>query len=309
MKKLHQLKLKFLGVRGSRPLHEKDFLKTGGNSTCIQITGLDSAQIFIDCGTGLANHFNKIKETPNNKHPSNKYHILITHTHWDHIISIPYLSILFDPKASIVFYSATGSNGNFLELFERLFQFGHAGVQRDQVKATIRFKDVTPGVPFLIENKVRVESFQVNHPAVTLGYKLSYKDASFAVITDSAPFTNKNYLGDGMKELAKQLGDSHFQANYLLNLTRFVRGVDFLVYDTHFNDLNSKPDWGHSTPRVAIEICKLAQVKQLLMFHHAPEDNDSNIEKKLNDALGLAQGETVKINNAIEEDVWIVKSA
>lgn len=299
------LRIQFHGVRGSRPTHHVGLLQTGGNSTCIEIkTGFDF-QLFIDCGSGLLHR----KSTPQTQAGSKRYHILITHTHWDHILGIPFFAPLFDPEATITFYASNGSNGTFPELFKRLFTPGHLPYPAKALQAKIQFVTIVPDVPFLVDGHVRVDSIQTNHTAVTLGFKITCGSSSVAVVTDTAPLYPDNLLGDGMLERAEVIGTNAFLTEYQNKMKEFLSGISTLVCDTHFNNQNIKPDWGHSTPDLAIDLCIAGGVPRLLMFHHAPEDLDKQVQEKVRAIATRASQAGVLVDNAREGDEWILKSA
>jgi phosphoribosyl 1,2-cyclic phosphodiesterase len=305
MRALKPLSIKFHGVRGSRPVHRVDSLKTGGNSTCIEIVTRDDFRIFVDGGTGLANAFVKAPSLPKVK----KFHIMITHTHWDHVLGLIGFEPLFDESAEITFYASHGSNGRFENLFKTIFSFGHSGLSRDPVKAKVVFIEVKPDVPFVVEDSIRVEGLQVNHQAVTLGYKFSRDQSSCAVVTDMAPIAGNNLLGDGMAEEAAKTTFEDFQSAHHTKLIHFLSNVNTLILDTHFNEENMKPSWGHQTPEIALSLCEEANVKQLFMFHHAPEDDDLEVDKKLQKLKHRAVAAGIKLHNAVEENEWPLKSA
>ena len=50
--KTNDFKVKFWGVRGSHPVVNKNFLKYGGNTACVEIVA-GKHTIIIDCGTGM----------------------------------------------------------------------------------------------------------------------------------------------------------------------------------------------------------------------------------------------------------------
>ena len=52
MKKIEDFKVKFWGVRGSYPVANKDFLKYGGNTACVEVT-VGGHRIILDGGTGI----------------------------------------------------------------------------------------------------------------------------------------------------------------------------------------------------------------------------------------------------------------
>jgi phosphoribosyl 1,2-cyclic phosphodiesterase len=277
----------------------------GGNSTCLEIdTGLDLTLV-IDGGTGLQHLSGQLADHPKHK----KIHILITHTHWDHVLFLPFLKQLTNPLCDIHFHAPDIDGRPFSELFEMQFAHGRLPIPRPAIKAHLTFHQVVPGQDFLIEGKIKIDTFQVNHQHTTLGYKISYGESSVAVITDAAVATNGNHLGKGMPERAKEIGKEAFEKEYDDGLINFLRGVHSLVFDTHFNAKNVKPDWGHATPEIAIDICARAGIKRLFMFHHAPEDNDSNVALKQMRARDIALTFGIEVINAREEDQWPLISA
>ena len=50
--KKNDFKVKFWGVRGSYPIANKDFLKYGGNTSCVEVTA-GNHRIILDGGTGI----------------------------------------------------------------------------------------------------------------------------------------------------------------------------------------------------------------------------------------------------------------
>ena len=52
MKNKNDFKVKFWGVRGSYPVVNKDFLKYGGNTSCVEVIA-GNHRIILDGGTGI----------------------------------------------------------------------------------------------------------------------------------------------------------------------------------------------------------------------------------------------------------------
>src|SRR5205085_10864684 len=66
-------------------------------------------------------------------------------------------------------------------------------------------------------------------------------------------------------------------------LLRLCEGADVFIYDTQFTpeEYRAKPHSGHSCPEDAIEIARAAGSKSLVLFHHAPERTDDQIDALL----------------------------
>ena len=63
-------------------------------------------------------------------------------------------------------------------------------------------------------------------------------------------------------------------------VVRLCEGADLVIYDTMFTpeDYQRMPHYGHSRPADAVGVCREAGVRQLALFHHAPERTDNEID-------------------------------
>lgn len=294
------MRLKLLGVRGSRPTHKRGLLGYGGNSTAFEfkVDGADF-HLFVDGGSGLVQRGHELVSTSKNT----KYHFLVTHTHWDHILGYPMFKPMYDAKNAMVFYASNTTRSNFNDLFFGLQRRANLPIPASELKASVRFEPATPGKTITIEDLVKVETFQLNHQGVTLGYKITYGKYSGAIITDNAPIDGGNYLGEGMAERASA-DKAAFERQFNAGLIEFLRGVHTVVFDTHFTEQGLKPDWGHSTPPRALQFCKAAGVRRLVLFHHAPEDLDSAVDDKVQSIFHDACHSGIEVEAAREGDEW-----
>jgi len=294
------MKLRLLGVRGSRPTHKRHLLGYGGNSTSFELV-LDDEKfhLFIDGGSGLAARGHALGESPK----KSRFHVLVTHTRWDRILGFPFFQPLYNPKNSISFYASNTTRSTFKELFFGLQRRGNLPVPVGRLKAKVAFNSVGPGEPFTLENKVKVDTFQLNHQGVTLAYRLTYGNDSCAIVTDNAPIERGNYLGEGMREAAAGR-EEEFEKEFNEGLVRFLAGAHTVVFDTHFREANLKPDWGHSTPARALAFCRDAGVSRLILSHHAPEDSDEQVDDKLQSVFHDACHGGIEVEAAREGDLW-----
>lgn len=296
------MKLRFLGVRGSRPTHKRSLLSYGGNSTSMEFRFDDEPfYLFLDGGSGLARRGNELGEKPEHT----KFYFLVTHTHWDHILGYPFFRPIYNAKNKFQFFASNTTRSTFNDLFFGLQRINNLPVPVKELKAKLAFNTIMPGVPFTIEKKVKVDTYQLNHQGVTLGYKVTYGKHSAAVITDNAPIENGNYLGENMptKNAPEEIKRA-FEAKFVQGLIAFLKGVHTVVFDTHFTEQNLKADWGHSTPQRALAICAAAGVKRLILFHHAPEDMDEQVHDKLQSVFREAGQAGVLVEAAREGDEW-----
>ena len=294
------MRLKLLGVRGSRPTHRRDLLGYGGNSTAIEFTfATENFYLFLDGGSGLALRGHELGQTP--PHPD--FHFLVTHTHWDHILGYPFFRPIYDTNSRLTFYASNTTRSSFHELFFGLQRAGNLPVPLSQLKARLNFETIVPGVPFTIRERVQVDTIQLNHQGVTLGYKVRHGQDSVAIITDHAPMVRGNYLGEGMSERAAA-DPARFEQEFTAGLVNFLKGTHTVVFDTHFTESNLKVDWGHSTPERALALCEAAGVKRLLLFHHAPEESDKEVDDKVQSVFHRASHFGIEVEAAKEGDEW-----
>src|SRR5437762_9926041 len=95
--------IRFWGTRGSIATPGQGTAKYGGNTSCTEVRTDDGTLIILDCGTGARElGLRLLKERPV------KAHILITHTHWDHIQGFPFFTPAFLPDSEITVYAPTG---------------------------------------------------------------------------------------------------------------------------------------------------------------------------------------------------------
>ena len=64
---------------------------------------------FLDGGSGLAHRGHELGESPARK----RFHFLVTHTHWDHILGYPFFKPLYDPSNQLVFYASKTERAQF----------------------------------------------------------------------------------------------------------------------------------------------------------------------------------------------------
>ena len=102
--------VRFWGTRGSLAKPGASTLRYGGNTSCVEVRAGDGTRIVLDCGTGAHGLGQALLAAP----PPANGHLLITHTHWDHIQGFPFFAPLFVPGNSWDIY-APGKLGQKLE--------------------------------------------------------------------------------------------------------------------------------------------------------------------------------------------------
>ena len=98
------MRVKFWGTRGTRPTPGRRTLRYGGNTTCIEVRDKESNLLIIDSGSGIAELGNAFSPTE-----PLQAHLLITHTHLDHIQGFPFFLPAFVPGTHLTIVGPAGS--------------------------------------------------------------------------------------------------------------------------------------------------------------------------------------------------------
>ena len=139
-------KLKFWGVRGSIACPSAKYVSIGGNTSCVEVA-VGGERIILDCGTGVRNlgHWLLRKNLQ-------RAHLLLSHTHWDHINGFPFFSPVFRPglhfniMAGHLFDKDLGIREVMAGQMNRPF----FPVPLDELKATLDFQDFVAGLNQLV---------------------------------------------------------------------------------------------------------------------------------------------------------------
>lgn len=297
--------VRFWGVRGSIPVPGPQTNHYGGNTSCVEVRPKDGPQIIIDAGTGIRRLGKEMMQTAFGEGKGNA-HLLISHTHWDHIQGLPFFAPLYQGGNRFFVYARQRDDTHLRAVFASQTEDPYFPVPFNAVKADVSFRELVEGARFEL-GEVKVSCTRLNHPWIAMAYRLDCDGASVVYATDTAPFTDillehefiatPPRLGEPMNPV-----DAAKLRAMRDNLVVLCRGADYLIYDTQFTpeEYRAKPHWGHSTPSDAIEIALAAKVKTLALFHHAPERTDEQIDAILQRARSTTDGTGLGIVAASE---------
>ncbi len=265
------MRVRFWGTRGSIATPGPGTVRFGGNTSCVGVTTNAGAHFIFDCGTGarqlgvelMANAPKPISAT-----------ILLSHTHWDHIQGFPFFAPLFVPGNRITICGPEGSGHTLREVLSGQMEFTYFPVDIDQLPATITFRELGEGTHEI--DGTRVIAQYLNHPAMTLGYRIEADDAAVMYLSDHEPFSET--LGHGSDaprhaEAIVHVGDRRH--------ARFMKGADLVIHDAQYTpqEYPAKKNWGHSTYEYAVGMAAAAGVRQLVLTHHDPMHDDTFVEE------------------------------
>lgn len=255
------LTVKFWGVRGEVPTPGSDMLQYGGNTACVELR-VGQQRLIFDGGTGLrVLGKSLLQEMPV------QAHLFFTHTHWDRIQGFPFFQPAYLEGNCFEIYGAVAQNGASIKqrLSDQMLR-PNFPVPLQMMRSELRFHDISPGQVLPIQKDIQVESLFINRATGALGYRTTWKDCAIVYATDI------------------ELESDHFEQG----LRFLAQDADLLIFDVAGSDYAILPqEFGEN--RIAdgvikkqlklwergIQIALAARVKQIILFHYSPADDDT----------------------------------
>jgi phosphoribosyl 1,2-cyclic phosphodiesterase len=183
----------------------------------------------------------------------------LSHTHWDHIQGFPFFKPAYDPRRHFtIAISGKGRKATNLEsIFATQMQREYFPVSLSEMGASLTFwqPDTTA---FTTPGGIIIQTSRHNHPGNAYGYRVTEGATTVVYCTDVEH-------GNGIDP----------------NVVNLARNADLLIHDAQYTpeELKGKKGWGHSSWEQAIEVALQAKAKQLALFHHDPEHDDTFLAK------------------------------
>lgn len=287
------MQITFWGVRGSYPVPGAATVRYGGQTSCVEVRSAAGDCVIVDAGTGMRQLGNKLVREGGGA--PGLYHVLLSHVHWDHIQGLPFFSPAYIPGTRISVYALLTAANELDQVIGGITRHEFFPMPLEAVPAQFDFHQVEPGVDFVI-GAFHVTPIALNHPFGSVGYRIDGDGSSVAYVADTAPFDqvlHKQHFLSGPEPLSED--DKLALASMREALIARLRGVDTVIYDTHFlpEEYARFPHYGHSTPDQALEICQEAGCKRLVLYHHAPAHTDEQMDQVA--AMYLAKGAAIGI--------------
>jgi len=228
-----------------------------GNTSCVEVQH-PGDPVILDAGSGIRPLGQRLMEGPCGQ-GKGTIHLLMNHTHWDHVNGFPFFAPAYVPGNRIIIY---GVHEKLRERFDIQQNPLHFPVPLSAMPAEMIFKNIKEGETYEVGD-LRFRTKCLVHPGESYAYRIEDDSGSFVYATDCE-----------YKNLGKPAMEPFLE---------FYRNADILIFDAQytFQEALLKEDWGHSSSLIGVDIAVQAGVKQLLMFHHDPAYDD----KKIGDLL------------------------
>jgi phosphoribosyl 1,2-cyclic phosphodiesterase len=247
--------VRFWGVRGTIACPSTSHIKYGGNTSCIEVMVGDRTIIF-DAGTGIRNLGTELM-----KRDVREAHLLMSHTHWDHINGFPFFVPAYDPNRSLHIMAghlADNDNGGIQDVLTAQMISPMFPVPLETMQAKLRFEDFKAGEKFKLYSDVNIKTAPLRHPNGATGYRIEHNGKSVCYITDT----------------------EHVPGEPDQKILELIEGSDLVIYDSTYTEEEfvTKVGWGHSTWNEGLALCQAANVKKFAIFHHEPDHDDNFVD-------------------------------
>jgi phosphoribosyl 1,2-cyclic phosphodiesterase len=222
----------------------------GGNSSCVSME-VNGERLIFDAGSGIRMLGQDLMDSEFGR-GQGKANIFFSHTHWDHIMGIPFF---------VPFYIKGNQftiNSPLLDIRDRI-----EGQQKSEY-FPIPFSIYDADIDFEVlanrtERKIgdlKVTWKSMYHPGQCYAYRVDCGGKSVVYATDA--------------EYKK------FGSGDLKPYVEFFKDADLLIFDSMytFSEGLEKEDWGHSSTFIGVDLAVKANVNQIAFFHHEPTYSD-----------------------------------
>jgi diguanylate cyclase (GGDEF)-like protein len=253
--------VRFWGTRGSIPTPGHRTAVYGGNTSCVELRTNDGTNLVLDCGTGIR----VLGLDMLRRQGPHRIHLLIGHTHWDHIQGFPFFTPAFLPGTELNIYGSVAFQRSLEDSLSGQMQYSYFPVKLQDLASRIHYTELEEG--FFRIGDILVETQYLNHTAPTIAYRISCDGATVAYVTDHEPFWNSrgpdfNHPGD-QRHIA------------------LLKGADLVIHDAQYTseEYRGKLGWGHSPAEYVTDITMAAGAARLALFHHDPTHDDDTIKR------------------------------
>lgn len=252
-----------LGARGSVPVSGENVRRYGGSTSCYMVEA-GGEYLVLDAGTGI------VKARVPGDGP---VHILLSHPHADHVIGLPMMPALTEKGREVHLWGEERGGRTVEEQLALLISPPLWPVTLAEYPADVRYH--TLSFPLRL-GRFEVDGMAACHPGGSTVLRVRACGKTLVYATDF----------------------EHTAENLPL-LAEFSREADLLLYDAQYTpeEYARRRGFGHSTAEAGMEIARLGRVRRLVLVHHDPRHDDSQMEalERLLGARYAREGEVIEL--------------
>ncbi len=238
---------KFWGTRGSCPVSGLEYSHFGGNTGCLEVR-YDQQLIIIDAGTGIRPLSYTLQD-------EKTVHLILSHTHWDHILGFPFFRPLYDKNMHLHIWAPRGEGKPCRELFQTMMSHEFFPISFDQIQAQLTFHTIQHMTPIEL-GPLQINFHRVHHPGETYSIQIQTPHELIGYTTDDEIVPGKT-------------------ASFI----EFHKDSDYFIHEAQYTEEEyaRKARWGHSCLNHVIQIVEQIRPSRWLVTHHDPEHTDQTL--------------------------------
>ncbi|WP_022668042.1 MBL fold metallo-hydrolase [Desulfospira joergensenii] len=263
--------IKCWGSRGSISVSGREYAEFGGDTTCLEVIAKTGEVIIIDAGTGIRRLGKSLV-----RRKASEYFMLLTHTHWDHILGISFFAPLLYKENRLVIQDRKFDGLSTRQVFENVMRPPFFPIKLTDFDADLYF-DPSLNQKFTI-GSIEVEAIPTSHSEDSMGYKFTEEGKSFVFLTDN------------------ELGYDHPQSQGAEAYVNFARGADILFHDAEYTqeEYKDKIGWGHSSVSDVLDLAVKAGVGQLGLIHLNQDRTDAQMKEMVRQSCRILENRARK---------------
>lgn len=276
-KSLERLSQRLPGLLDSLPIGVAGTY--GGNTSCVEVRTAAQQHVILDAGTGIRPCGVRMMGEEFG-HGQGRALILLSHTHFDHIVGWPFFVPAYIPGNHFDIWGPMHSllGKGLGEVFSGIMDYSFFPVYLNEMGGTLNFRDIGKG-SYRYE-QIEIEATPMHHPCLTLGFRLKFNGKVVVFQTDTEHYAPSE--DDPNSEFGEML--------YNKGAVELARDADVFICDAQYTpeeyepekfglDGQSKKGWGHSTYEHAVKRAHEAGAKRVVLYHHDPQHNDQFIDE------------------------------
>jgi phosphoribosyl 1,2-cyclic phosphodiesterase len=240
----------------------------------VEVRTRDDELFIIDAGTGIR----ELGLALMNEQPV-VAHILLSHTHWDHISGFPFFPPAFVPTNTLTIYAARNIDKRLEDVMAGQMEYTYFPVTLGDLPAELNYRELLEET-FAI-GSAHITTHYLNHTSICMGYRIESHGRSVAYVSDHEPYGLALFgadppaerIGRGLQDGVVHVGDRR--------LIEWIRGADLVIQDTQYTpeEYPKKIGWGHGSADYVTDVAILAGVRRLALYHHDPLHDDDSIDQ------------------------------
>jgi ribonuclease BN (tRNA processing enzyme) len=269
------------GARGSIPVSGKEYLKYGGDTTCLEIRTGEGRLIIVDAGTGIRRLGGDLISDG-----LFSYDMIFTHAHWDHLMGFPFFMPLYHPETTIRMLGCPFAQQFVETMLGKIMSTPNFPVDYADIKARVIY---TPECPHRLEiGSTVITPIPLSHSNQGNGYKFVENGKTFVFLTDN------------------ELDFHHDGGRSFQDYVEFASNADLLLHDAEYDETDylKTKGWGHSVYTTALSLAIKAGVKRFGLFHHNQWKTDSRIDQMVGNCRDIIEKHKIEMECfAVEADM------